>query len=226
MPRLLCPLLTVLCLATPAAALAQSMPGIPDVPSTSRSITADPDAPPREGGWDALARLLEAAKPSVDTSIPLTPSQITDAIEALLNQGRNQEALVRIRERMAQEEHRRAPGTDVQLQFQYARALAATGQAGEAEKVYLEMTERYPELPEPWNNLAVLYVQRGELDLASQALHSALLANPRYGEALANLADVRLMMAARDYRTAAARGVPGAAARADAIDALLGKSKP
>src|SRR5690606_18447125 len=112
MPRLLCPLLTVLCLATPAAALAQSMPGIPDMPSTSRSITADPDAPPREGGWDALARLLEAAKPSVDTSIPLTPSQITDAIEALLNQGRNQEALARIRERMAQEEHRRAPGTD------------------------------------------------------------------------------------------------------------------
>lgn len=115
---------------------------------------------------------------------------------------------------------------DPQMRFIKANVLSASGQAAEAQAMLLQLTRDYPELAEPWNNLAVLYVQRGELDLASQALHSALLANPRYGEALANLADVRLMMAARDYRTAAARGVPGAAARADAIDALLGKSKP
>lgn len=210
----------------PAAVLAQAMPGVSDIPTPNRSATDDPTAVPPEGGWDGLARLLEAAKPGVDTSIPLTPSQITDNIEMLLSQGRNREALDMIRERQKQEETRHAPGTDVQLQFQHARALAATGQNAEAEKIYLEMTTRYPELPEPWNNLAALYVQRGELDLAYQALQNALMTNPRYGAALANMADVRLMLAARDYRAAAGQGVQGAAARADAVDALLDKANP
>jgi len=215
-------LLATFCLAlAPAAVLAQAMPGMSDVPLPGRSAIDDPNAVPPEGGWDALARLLEAAKPGVDTSIPPTPSQITDNIEALLNQGRTDEALQAIEERLEQEKDRHAPGTDVQLQFQHARALAAAGRGAEAEKIYLDMTTRYPELPEPWNNLAALYVQRGELDLAYQALQSALMSNPRYGAALANLADVRLMLAARDYRAAAREGVQGAAARADAVDALV-----
>src|SRR5690606_25343070 len=51
------------------------------------------DAAPEEGGWKGLARLLEALTPNIDTSLPLTPAQITTRISNMLDQGQNQEAL-------------------------------------------------------------------------------------------------------------------------------------
>lgn len=178
-------------------------------------------AVPESGGSDTIARLLEAIKPGVDTSIPPTASQITDRIEALLDAGRNEEALAAIQARLAEEQNRHAPGTDVQLRFQHARALAALGRGAEAQAIYTEMTTLYPELPEPWNNLAALYMQQGDVDRAQHALEMALVANPRYATAQANLADVQLMQALRYYETAAAGGVPGMRAKAAALRKLI-----
>jgi len=218
MPRFR-PTLLLALLALPAALYAQGMPGVdPSAPATEPVF---PDERPPEGGWDGLARLLEAAKPGVDTGIPPSASQITDRIESLLNQGRSQQALQEIEARLQAEQSRHAPGTDVQLQFQHARALAALGRNAEAEAVYQDMTTRYPELPEPWNNLAALYLQRGELDLAYEATRMALLASPKFGLAQANMGDIQLMLARRAYERAAGMDVPGAASRVRAIDALL-----
>jgi Flp pilus assembly protein TadD len=80
--------------------------------------------------------------------------------------------------------------------FQNARALAANGQTQEAMTIYIDLTERFPELIQPWNNLAVLYAQQGELLKAEQALENALLGNPNNAQAKFNLA--KLQEAVRD----------------------------
>ena len=59
-----------------------------------------------------------------------TASQVTDHIERLLNRGDNATALDMIEKRQAETKGQR--GTDVQLMFQHARALAALHRTAEA----------------------------------------------------------------------------------------------
>jgi len=215
MPRLLSLVLCLLLLPV-SGSFAQTLPGVPDVP---RSVSAGA-APATEGGWDLLARWLNALKPGVDTRLAATPSQITDRIEALLDAGRHQQALELIQTQQQIEQARYTPGTDVQLAFLHARALAAIDDDEGAERIYKDLTTRYPELPEPWNNLAALYLQRGQVDLAQQALQTAVLIAPTYGTAHANLADIQLMLARQSYETAAQLGVSSAQQRARAVGSL------
>lgn len=162
-----------------------------------------PGEKPEDSGWKGLARLLEALEPNVDTSIPLTPSEITDRIAQMLDQGQAAAALETIEKRKAQYAETPDPlGNDVQLMFLNARALAALGRHEEAIAIYREMTQKYPELPEPWNNLAAEYVKTGRLDMAEQSLTMALHANPEYRDARANLGRVQLLQAEASFRAA------------------------
>lgn len=214
-------LASALALLPATASLAQSMGGgIGGDGNTDINSRTKLDPIPPEGGWDGLARLLEAVKPGVDTRLDPSPSQITDHIEGLLAKGQNEAALKMIEARIANTHDRRG-GTDVQLMFQHARALHALHRDDEAIAVYTEMTTRFPELPEPWNNLAVIRADRGDLDLAQEALGMALRADPNYAAARGNLADLQLMIALRTYRQEAARGVPGMAQRAKELETLL-----
>src|SRR5690606_18020124 len=99
--------------------------------------------------------------------------QITDRITTMLNQGQNQQALDIIEKRQAQLQAQGALGNDVQLMFLHGRALAALERHNDAIGVYLHMTTVYPELPEPWNNLAAEYVKQGKLNLAYDAIQMA-----------------------------------------------------
>lgn len=179
------------------------------------------EAPPKERGWKGLARLLEALTPNIDTSIPLTSSQITDRISAMLDHGQNQQALNIIERRQAQLNEQGSIGTDVQLLFLRGRALSALGRNNEAISAYLNMTTLYPELPEPWNNLASEYVKQGKLDMAADALAMALDAAPNYATAQANLGEVQLMLAHRSFAEAAHLGARNAAARASKTSSML-----
>lgn len=194
------------------------MAGATPANATTPALTTLDEVPP-EGGWDSLARLLEAARPGVDTRLAPSPAQVTDHIERLLNAGRNDEALRLIEARI--EASRKIPGTDAQLMFQHARALAALGRTNDAEAIYSEMTTRFPELPEPWNNLGALYAARGELDRAQEALNMAVRVNPNYPAARANLGDLQLMIALRTYRQEAEHGVPGMKEKALELEKLL-----
>ncbi|MCC2596572.1 tetratricopeptide repeat protein [Pusillimonas sp. MFBS29] len=176
---------------------------------------------PQEGGWKGLARLLESLTPNIDTQEPLSASQITDRISGMLDQGQNQEALAIIEKRQAQLDEKGSIGTDVQLLFLHGRALAALGRSTEAIDTYRHMTTLYPELPEPWNNLAAEYVKRGQLDMAYDALRMALVANPNYATARANLGEVQLMLAQRSFREAAALGASQAGAKAAQAGQIL-----
>jgi tetratricopeptide (TPR) repeat protein len=193
------------------------------VPATTTSSDLFGEAPEPDGGWQALAHILQALTPSVNTELPLTPSQITDRINAMLNEGKAEAALDVIQKRIAQEQARGGLGTDVQLMFLHARALSALGRHQEAIELYRHMTVHYPELPEPWNNLAAEYLRQGKLEMARDALQMALTADPGYAAANANLGQVQLMLARQSFDRAARQGNGAARARAQETQALIQK---
>jgi tetratricopeptide (TPR) repeat protein len=69
----------------------------------------------------------------------------------------------------------------------------------EAIAVFSKLTDDYPELPEPYNNLAVLYASSGQYDKARTALEMAIRTNPTYGTAHENLGDVYAKLASQAY---------------------------
>ena len=125
----------------------------------------------------------------------------------MINQGRYQEALEVIELRKLQREEQNLMGTDVQLLFLEGRALSESGQGARAIDVYRDMTRDFPELPEPWNNLSAEYVRQNRLDMAEQALQTALTINPNYATAQLNLGIVKLMQANDAFRQAAQLGI-------------------
>ena len=92
---------------------------------------------------------------------------------------------------------------DPQMRFLKAAALSESGQVKAAIEVLETLTQDYPELAEPYNNLAVLYAQQNEYDRARAALEQAVRNNPAYATAHENLGDIYLRMASQSYaRTA------------------------
>lgn len=184
----------------------------PATPKTLPVANSDlfKDTPPADGGWKGLAKALQTLTPSVDTRIPLTPSQITDRLTRMITQGQYDEALRIIEQRKAQRKEQNLMGMDVQLMFLEGRALAASGQLEKAITVYRDMTIQYPELPEPWNNLSAAYTKQNRLDMAESALQTALTINPNYAAARLNLGIIQLMLAHDSFNQAASLGVPEA----------------
>ena len=62
------------------------------------------------------------------------------------------------------------------------------------------MLADFPELPEPRNNLAVLYAQQGDYALARDELERAIQTAPDYAVAHENLGDVYARMAEVEYQ--------------------------
>jgi Flp pilus assembly protein TadD len=69
--------------------------------------------------------------------------------------------------------------------------------------VFRGLIEDYPELPEPYNNLAVLLAQRGEYENAKVALETAIRTAPDWAVPHENLGDIYARLAALEYAQAA-----------------------
>ncbi|HTR06363.1 MAG TPA: tetratricopeptide repeat protein [Paraburkholderia sp.] len=95
---------------------------------------------------------------------------------------------------------------DVQAKFKRATILARLNRDDDAIEAFTELTQLYPELPEPYNNLAALYAKHGRYDEARTALETAVKANPSYGLAWENLGDLYLRLADASYRRAQTLG--------------------
>jgi len=91
-----------------------------------------------------------------------------------------------------------------QMRFWQARMLEQLGRSAEAEPVYLALTQDYPELAEPHNNLGVLWAAKGLLGDAQLQFELAIRAKPNYSQANENLADVILRQAQAAYQRAIA----------------------
>jgi tetratricopeptide (TPR) repeat protein len=91
---------------------------------------------------------------------------------------------------------------DPQMRFLKGVAQSEAGRKAEAIATFTGLTQEYPELPEPYNNLAVLYAGQREFDKARGALESAIRTNPGYATAHENLGDVYAQLASQSYSRA------------------------
>jgi Flp pilus assembly protein TadD len=102
----------------------------------------------------------------------------------------------------------RAPASDARLTFLRGVVLMDLRRDDEAMAVFQAMTQQYPQLPEPYNNLASLHARAGRWDSARVALETALRNDPGHTLARENLGDVYLQLAIQSWRAVAAQAVP------------------
>ncbi len=91
---------------------------------------------------------------------------------------------------------------DPQMRFIKGVIQRDSGQQSDAINTFTKLTEDYPELPEPYNNLAVLYAGQNQFDKARAALEMAIRTNPSYSTAHENLGDVYAKLASQAYNKA------------------------
>jgi tetratricopeptide (TPR) repeat protein len=91
---------------------------------------------------------------------------------------------------------------DPQMRFLKGVILTEQGKPQDAISAFTKLIEDYPELPEPYNNLAVLQAGQGQFDKARAALEMAIRTNPSYATAHENLGDVYAKLASQAYSKA------------------------
>src|SRR5262245_57314788 len=88
---------------------------------------------------------------------------------------------------------------DARARFLKGLILTEQNKQADAIKVFTGLTDDYPELPEPYNNLAVLYASQGNYEKARSALELAIHTHPTYATAHENLGDIYAELASRAY---------------------------
>jgi tetratricopeptide (TPR) repeat protein len=88
---------------------------------------------------------------------------------------------------------------DPQMRFIKGVILTEMGQAEDAISLFTTLTQDYPELSEPYNNLAVLHAAQNQFEQARTSLEMAIRTNPSYATAHENLGDVYLQLASQSY---------------------------
>jgi tetratricopeptide (TPR) repeat protein len=91
---------------------------------------------------------------------------------------------------------------DAQLRFLRAVVLGDLNRTDEAIAGFESLTQDYPELPEPYNNLAAIRASQGQFANAEHFLQLAIAAQPEYVTARENLGDLYVTMAAAEYEQA------------------------
>lgn len=119
-----------------------------------------------------------------------------DEVDQLTRAGKWDEAL------SSAERHLQAHPRDPQMRLLRGVVLNEQGRSGEAMAVYQKLAEDFPELPESYNNMAVIYAAQNQFDKARAALDMATRANPAYASAFENLGDVYARLAAQAYAKA------------------------
>lgn len=129
---------------------------------------------------------------------PARADELQD-INKLYKQGQNDKALERL-ESYLTSRPKDAQGPKIaQGRFLKGLILAEQGKNAEAIQIFTRLTEEYPELPEPYNNLAVLYAAQGQYEKSRQALEMAISTHPSYATAHENLGDIYAKMASQAY---------------------------
>jgi len=88
---------------------------------------------------------------------------------------------------------------DPAWRFQKGVLLAESRRNDEAAAIFTQLTVDYPDIPEPYNNLAVIQAARGDYERARASLDAAIRAKPDYAVAHLNLGDVHAQLARNEY---------------------------
>ncbi|MGH6647896.1 L,D-transpeptidase Cds6 family protein [Aquabacterium sp.] len=145
--------------------------------------------------FTALAAKCLAIATLSMTAFAVQADEVGD-VQKLLSAGKNTEALQKADQFLA------ARPRDPMMRFLRAISLSQAGRIPESITAFTKLTEDYPELPEPFNNLAVLYAQQGQYDKSRNALEMAIRTNPSYATAYENLGDVYAKLASQAYSKA------------------------
>jgi tetratricopeptide (TPR) repeat protein len=128
-----------------------------------------------------LPTLVMAAAPSVQDA------------NLAFRQGNNQVALEKVNGFLT------ANPKDAQGRFLKGLILTELNRYPDAIKIFSGLTEDFPELPEPYNNLAVLYAAQADYERAKNSLEMAIRTHPSYATAHENLGDIYAKMASQAY---------------------------
>lgn len=119
-----------------------------------------------------------------------------DEVQQLMEKGQLSAASSRV------QAHLKKDSSDVQLRFLQAVIAAEQKKYDQAIRLFTALTQDHPTLPEPYNNLAVIYAIQGEDRKAAQVLEQAIRTNPSYATAHQNLGDVYARIANEAYAKA------------------------
>lgn len=123
-------------------------------------------------------------------------SAAVDEVQQLMEKGQLSAASSRV------QAHLKKDSSDVQLRFLQAVIAAEQKKYDQAIRLFTALTQDHPTLPEPYNNLAVIYAIQGEDRKAAQVLEQAIRTNPSYATAHQNLGDVYARIANEAYAKA------------------------
>ena len=139
-----------------------------------------------------------------------------DSVRHLIDTGQHDQAQQRLKAFMARH------SDDVQARFLQGLILAHQGHIQQATAMFEALTREYPDLPEPYNNLAVLYAAQGRYEAARDTLLVAMNTHPSYARVHGNLGDVYAKMASIAYDRALElnRGQKAARLKLDLISGL------
>lgn len=153
-------------------------------------------------GLYALTAAADPAPPSSPPTLPAlatapeAPVPTSKAIRQMVAAGKLAEAL------HAADRYLEANPQDGPMLFLKAQLLAKLGKTQDAITLLEGLTERFPEMVAPYNNLAVLYASQNRLDDARKTLEMAVAVQPNYPTAYENLADVYVALARKAYARA------------------------
>ncbi len=189
-----------------------------------------PNDPPRlagnDDGYDQFNSELSdsVAVPFLSFLIiepdPVTKNGVPSNIEKLIKAKKYPEAIDQINQQL-----KKTPG-NVQLRYVKARMQIEMRQWEAAKKTLVEITQQFPELPEPYNNLAALAANQGNWIEARDYLELALKLRPSYTVASANLGEVYIRLAAQAYDNAAKDAVLNQRQYTNRAKALMEILKP
>ena len=147
------------------------------------------------GVKSSFARLLLVAA-AASFSIPSFAATPVETAQGMLTAGDLQGALKTLDKYLAT-----AP-QDAEARFTRGLVQVKLNKTEDALKSFSDLTRDYPQLPEPYNNLAVLYAQQGDYEKARDALEAALATHPAYATAHENLGDIYSALAGAAYNRA------------------------
>ena len=126
-------------------------------------------------------------------SAPLAYADDYSEVSRLMRAGQLPDAMAKAEQYLANKPR------DPQMRFIKGVVQTESGKANDAIATFTQITQDYPELPEPYNNLAVLYAGQSQFDKARAALEMAIRTNPSYATAHENLGDVYARLASQAY---------------------------
>ena len=124
------------------------------------------------------------------------PSREALEIQRLIKNGQSTQALKLIDDALAKNP------ADPAMRFRRGVTLSMLDRKAEAVQVFEKLVQDHPDMPAPYNNLAVLYGSQGDYDKARAALVAAIRTNPQYATAYQNLGDVYAQLASQAYSKA------------------------